>query len=167
MAALTGRTVSKFVKVQIKDPTTLRDLEVDSINGIGLDYNPVEVVAWQDAVVGSLNNMPSNEIEISGPWSTTAAQAASGSAAAPTPSGSHTVLASLAGGNTPVTFAIYFGVRALWETGAPVFGLSNTVATNGYLVTAYNVDIAAGKYTAKLKPASGSACPAWGTAVLA
>ena len=166
MAAQTGRTVARFVKVQIKDPATLRDIPVNAINGVGLDYDEIEIVAWQDAIKGVLTGQPNESLELTGPWDTSAAQAASGSTQAAALSGSHTVLQPLNGALTPVTVAIYMGVRHNWETGEPVFGLSNSVATNGYIVVAYDVDWSNSTYKAKLRLASGSAAPAWGTAAL-
>lgn len=159
----TGRTVSRYVKFQIDDSGgTLRDIPVNAINGVGLEYEEVELTAFQDAIKGVLAGLPDATIEISGPFDNTAVQAASGSGAAPALSGSHTVLKDINGVNTPLTIGIYFGIRANWATGDPAFGITST-ASNGVICTGYTVN-PDGTYTAKFKPYAGSAILAWGTA---
>ena len=165
MAANTGRTVGKWIKFQIDDSAgTMRDIPVSSIGGVGLDYDEVDLTALQEAVKGVLPGHGNFGIEISGPFDTTAAQAASGTGAAAALSGSHTVLSVVNGGVTPLGFGVYYGVRHLWETGEPVFGLTATAA-NGVLVTNYKVNDD-GTYTATIKLAAGSATPAWGTSAI-
>ena len=165
MASQTGRTVGKYIKVQIEDSGgTFRDLPVSSIGGVGLDYDEVDLTALQDAVKGVLPGHGNVGIDISGPFDTTAVQAASGSTAAAALSGSHTVLQPVNGGTTPLGFAVYYGVRHNWETGEPVFGLASSAA-NGFLVTGYKVNDD-GTYSATIKLAAGSATPAWGTAAI-
>lgn len=163
---MAGRTVSKWVRFVVDDSAgTLREIPVDSINGVGLTYDEVELTAFQDAVKGVLPGHPDLTIEITGPFDTTAAAAAAGSGAAPTLSGSHTVLAPINGGNTPLSLGVYIGDRAYWATGAPTFGLSSS-ATSGFLCTSYIADVGAGKYTARFRVFPGSAIPAWGTAAI-
>ena len=168
MAIQTGRTVGKYVKFQIEDSgATLRDIPVSSINGVGLTYPEVDVTAIQDAVMGMLNGQPDYVLEVSGPFDTAAAQAASsGSGAAAALSGSHTVLNDLPNDLTPLAFAIYFGIRQHWSTGEPVFGLTSTSA-NGILCMNYNVDPVSSTYTASFRMYPGSAAPAWGIAAIA
>jgi len=169
MAVQTGRSVSKWSKFQIDDSAgTLRDIPINSINGIALPMEEVDVTAFQDAVKSALQGQPDFTLTIGGPWDTTAAQAASASGAAAALSGSHTVLAPLlaaaiAGTDLPLTFGFYQGVRHYWETGEPCFGLSGT-ATNGCRVFEYSFDPGAGTYSAKFRMSPGSAVPAWGTA---
>ena len=159
MTANTGRTVSKWVDFRIDDSaSTLRSIPVDSINGIGLDYDEVDLTAFQDAVKGALPNTPDCVIEITGPFDTTVAQTVG------TLSGSHTVLSGINGLSTPLSLAVNLGVRHAWEAGEPVFGLTSTAA-NGFLCFSYKVD-PAGKYSAKFKCFPGSAIPAWGTSAL-
>jgi hypothetical protein len=55
------------------------------------------------------------------------------------------------------------GMRQAWESGEPQFGITSSAA-NGVVVSDYQVDVAEGTYTAKLRMYSGSAAPAWGTA---
>lgn len=166
MAANTGRTQSKHVKLQIEDSGgTLRDLPITSINGVGLNYPEVDVSAIQDAVKGFLSGQPDFSLEISGPFDTAAAQAASGSGAAAALSGSHTVLSDLPGGVTPLGFGIYIGIRQNWETGEPVFGLASSAA-NGLLCMNYTPNPIDGMYTATFRLYPGSAAPAWGTAAI-
>lgn len=163
MTANTGRTSGKWIKVQIDDSNgTVRDIPVSSIGSVGLVYDEVDLTALQDTVKGFLTGQPDVSITLTGPFDTTAAQSASGSGAAAALSGSHTVLNGVNGGNTPLTFGIYVGIRHAWETGEPCFGITSTAA-NGFLVTSYTVSDD-GMYSATLKMAAGSAAPAWGTA---
>ena len=162
----TGRTVSKFFKFQLKDSGgVLRDIPVNSVNGIGLTYDEVDLTAFQDAVKGFLPNQPDFTLTISGPFSNSAAVAASGSGQAAALSGSHTVLAALNGQMTPLSFGCYFGIQNYWSTGDPVFGLSAT-ATSGVLVLDYQVDPSNMTYSAKLRLFPGSAAPTWGTTAI-
>jgi hypothetical protein len=166
MAAQTGRTVSKWVKVYLDDSTaTLREIPVDSINGVGFDYPAKDLTAFQDALHTVLPEIPDLEITLTGPFDSTAAQAASGSGVAPALSGSHTVLNGIVGGNTPLAFGIAVGMRQYYTTGEPVFGITGTAA-NGFLCLSYVVNMDDMKYTAKFKVMTGSAAPAWGTALI-
>jgi len=167
MAANTGRTVGKFCKFQIADSgATIRDIPVTSINGVGLTYDEVDVSAIQDAVRGFLNGQADFSLEISGPFDTSAAQAASGSGAAAALSGSHTVLYDLPNDLTPLAFGIYFGVRQYWTTGEPVFGVSDDTSGNGILCMNYNVNPVDMTYTASFRLYPGSTAPGWGTAAI-
>lgn len=162
----TGRTVSKFFKFQIKDSGgVLRDIPVNSVNGIGLTYDEVDLTAFQDAVKGFLPGHPDFTLTISGPFSNNAAVAASSSGSAAALSGSHTVLAPLNGLMTPLSFGCYFGIQNYWTTGDPVFGLSSS-STSGVLVFDYQVDPSNMTYTAKLRLFPGSSAPAWGTSAI-
>jgi hypothetical protein len=157
MAAQTGRTTSKWTDFQIKDSGgTLRSIPVSSINGVGLDYDQVDLTAFIDAVKGALPNQPNVSITISGPFDTTAV------AAAGTISGSHTVLYNLAGGVTPLSLNIQFGMRHAWVSGEPTFGITAS-SVNGVLVKSYTFDPDKATYTAVIYPAAGSSLPNWGT----
>ena len=169
MAIKTGRTVGKYVKFQIEDSGAVyRDIPVTSINGLGLTYEEVDVSAIQDAVRGFLNGQPDYSLEISGPFDTSAAVAASStSLSAAALSGSHTVLNDLPNDLTPLGFGIYVGIRQNWSTGEPVFGISSDAAgTNGILCMNYNVDPNSMTYTASFKLYPGSSAPTWGTALI-
>ena len=164
MAAQTGRTVGRWFKFQVDDSAgTVRDIPVSTISGVGLSFEEKDLTALQDAVKGALPGQPDMVITITGPWDTTAAVAASGSAATPTLSGSHTVLNGINGLSTPLTFGAYQGVRHNWETGEPTFGITSS-ATTGALCFEYTIDPAAGTYSAKFRMFPGSPAPAWGTA---
>lgn len=165
MSAQTGRTVNKFIRFVVADTSdTLREIPVDNIGNVGLEFDSVDVTAFQDAVKNALAGHPGAPITIGGPWDTSVAVAVAASAATPTLSGSHTVLSAIAGDNKPHTLYVAFGVRHYWETGEPVFGLQRATATNtGYTCTSFQV--ADGKYTAKFEVMGGVA-PAWGTAAL-
>lgn len=166
MAAQTGRTVSRWVRFVVDDSAgTLREVPINTLSVVGLTYAEQDVTAYQDAVKGYLPNQPDCEISISGPFDNSAAQAAAGSGATPTLSGSHIVIPPTVGLATPLTLGVYFGIRHYWETGEPVFGISSS-ATAGFLCFAYSVDTSTGIYTAKYKLFPGSTAPAWGTAVV-
>lgn len=152
MAANTGRTVSKHTLFYVDDSAgTLRSIPVDSINGVGLTYDEVDLTAFYDAVKGVLLNHPDCTIDITGPFDTTAS------------TGSHTVLSGIVGLLTPLTLDVRIGIRQAWESGEPQFGITSSSA-NGFLCTAYTVDPGTGKYSAKFRMFPGSAAPAWGTA---
>ena len=158
MTANTGRTTSKWVSFNVDDSAgTLRTIPVDSINGVGLTFDEVELTAFQDAIKGVLPAHPDCTITITGPFDTSAA------AAAGTLSGSHTVLSGINGGVTPLTLDVQVGIRHAWESGEPQFGITSSAA-NGFLCTDYQVDVNAGKYSAKFRVYPGSVAPAWGSA---
>jgi len=158
MAAQTGRTTQKWTSFNIDDSAgTLRTIPVDSINGVGLTYDEVDLTAFQDALHGVLPAHPNCVITIGGPFDNTAAQTAG------TLSGSHTILSAINGGVTPLTLDVQVGMRHAWESGEPQFGITSS-ATSGFLCVDYQADVNAGKYTAKFVMFPGSSAPAWGTA---
>lgn len=162
---MTGRTVGKWVKVQIDDTGgVMRDIPVLTIGDVGLTQNMIEISALQDAVKGFEAGVPGFTLDITGPFSDTAVSSASGSGAAASLSGSHTVLNGLPGGVAGLGFAVYIGMLGYWATNDPTFGISGT-ATNGVYVTNYQAQPETGMYSAQLMMKSGSAAPAWGTAV--
>jgi len=164
MAAQTGRTLSRWTKVYIDDNAgVLREVPVNSINGVGLECPTVDISAWQDAIRHVLLDRPNNAITISGPFDCSAAVVASASAAAPALSGSHTVLAPLVGLNVPLAFGVCFGVRQYYTTTEPAFGL-NFTAASGYLVSSYTVNPEDGTYTAELV-VYGIIAPSWINAI--
>jgi len=149
MTALTGRTVSKYVAFKYGDGTLMNSMVINSINGVGLTYDEVDLTAFMDAVKGVLPNTPDFALSISGPLDTTASM-------------THAKLSADAGGITPRSFDIQIGIRAAWEDGAPQFGISAS-ATSGLLCTSYVVDPGASSYTATFRMFPGSSAPAWGT----
>lgn len=158
MAVQTGRTNQKWVSFNIDDSAgTLRTIPVDSINGVGLTYDEVDLTAFQDAIKGALPAHPDVAITITGPFDTTAANSAG------TLSGSHTILSAINGAQTPLTLDVQVGIRHAWEAGEPQFGITSS-ATSGFLCFDYQVDVNAGKYSAKFRMFPGSSAPAWGTA---
>ena len=158
MAAQTGRTTQKWVSFNVDDSGgTLRTIPIDSINGVGLTYDQVELTALQDAIKGALPAHPDCVIEITGPFDTTAV------AAAGTLSGSYTVLSAIVGGVTPLTLDVQIGIRHAWESGEPQFGITSS-ATSGFLCFDFQPDLNTGKYSASFRMFPGSSAPAWGTA---
>lgn len=157
MTANTGRTVARFVDFRVDDSGgTLRSIPVDSINGVGLTYDEMNVTAFQDAIKNALLGQPSCTISVTGPFDTTAAQTAG------TLSGSHTILSAIAGLNVPLSLDVQVGIRHAWEAGEPQFGITSS-ASSGFLCSEYIPDINNGKYSAKFV-VFGSTAPAWGTA---
>lgn len=159
----TGRTASKYMKLQIEDSGgTLRDIPVASFGDIGITYDEVDVSALQEAVKGMLNGQGNFSTTITGPFDNTAAAAASASGEASEDhlSGSHTILNALNGANTPLAFGIYIGVQADWSTGDPVFGADNSI-----IVTDYKCNDGV-NYSAKISHVSGGTAPAWGTSAI-
>jgi hypothetical protein len=162
----TGRTVSRWIKFQIKDSgATLRDINITGLSVVGLKYEEVDTSAFMDAVKSALPNQPDAPIEIDFLFDNTAAVAASGTGAAPALSGTHVVLNPINGLGTPLTLGIYFGIRGYWASGDPVFGIASS-ATNGFLCVEYTVNPDMTGH-AKFVVSPGSAAPAWGTAALA
>lgn len=150
MTANTGRTVSRWVAFLFSDGSQMRELPVDTINGVGLTYDEVELTAFMDAIKGALPNTPDCQIDISGPFDTTANSA-------------HAVLSADVGGVTPRSLDVQVGIRHDWESGEPQFGITAS-ATSGFICTSYIADVNTGKYTAKFRLFPGSSAPAWGTA---
>lgn len=149
MATQTGRTVSKWVAFKLGNGTSMNSLVINSINGVGLDYDEVDLTAFSDAIKGVLPGHPGLTIEIGGPLDTTAG-------------GTHSILSGDAGGVTPRSFDVQIGIRHAWEDGEPQFGISAS-STSGILVTSYMVDPSGVSYTARLSMMAGSLAPAWGT----
>jgi hypothetical protein len=164
-----GRTVSKWIRFGLSDNAgAAREIPVDSISPVGFTYDEVELTAWQDAVKGYLSNHPDCPIDITGPFDTSAAAAFAASTAAPTLSGSHTILSALAHPTTGTTLPrglwIAFGIRHYWTAAEdPAFGVASPTATAGYVLTKYTVE--GEKYSASFKPYPGT-IPAFGTAIL-
>jgi len=138
----TGRTVSKFTRFVVNDSgSTLREIPVSTINGVGLTF------------------------DISGPFDNSASVDVAASGLAPALSGSHTVLKDINGVMTPLSLGIYFGIRGYWATGDPTFGLTAS-STSGFICTSYVVDPASATYTAKFRCFPGSSAPEWGTSAV-
>lgn len=160
----TGRTVTKWTRFALDDSGgTPREIPVDSISPVGFVYDETDVTAYQDAVKGYLSAHPDAAIDITGPFDNTAAVGLAGTGAAPTLSGSHTILYPIAGGSTPLGLAVMYGIRGYWAAGDPVFGVVAPGAASGYLCTKYQVE--GEKYSARFVPFPGTT-PAWGTAIL-
>ena len=158
MTANTGRTTQKWVNFNVDDSAgTLRTIPVDSINGVGLTYDEMELTAFQDAIKGVLPAHPDCTITITGPFDTTSAQSAG------TLSGSHTILSAIVGvATTPLALDVQIGIRHAWESGEPTFGITGSAA-NGFLCTDYQADVNTGKYSAKFRVYPGSTAPTWST----
>lgn len=162
----TGRTVSKWTRFAVDDSSGApREIGVDSISPVGFTYDETDLTAYQDQVKGYLAAHPDATIDITGPFSNLAAGSLAASAAAPTLSGSHTILAPISAPTftTPLGLWIGFGIQTWWTTGDPAFGVVAPSATSGYVCTKYQVDGA--KFSARFVPFPGTV-PAWGTAII-
>lgn len=160
----TGRTKARWIRFGVDDSTgTAREIPIDSISAVGFTYEENNLTAFQDAVSGYLAGHPDCSIDITGPFDNSVVAAFAGTGAAPTLSGSHTVLYNLAGASTPLALAVHFGIRGYWAAGDPVFGVITAGAINGFLCTKYTVE--GEKYSARFVNAPGSV-PTWGTAII-
>ena len=145
-----GRTLSRWTAFLLSDGAAMRELGVNSINGVGLTSDEVEQTAFLDAIKGALPDTPNCKIRISGPFDNSA-------------NGSHAVLNALNGLTTPRSLDVQVGIQHDWEAGEPQFGITAT-ATSGFCVSSYIPDVNAGTFTATLYMYSSSSAPAWGTA---
>lgn len=163
---MAGRTVTRWTRFGLDDSSgTPREIPIHTLTPVGLTYEEQSVTAWQDIVMGFLSGVPTATIEISGPWSTTAATGLAASTAKPTLSGSHTILHPIISGafKTPLGLAVMFGERGYWAAGQPVFGIVSPSSTSGYILMSYVVE--GNDYTARFQPWAGTT-PVWGTAIL-
>ena len=149
MAALTGRTHSKFITVKLDNSGgTLTDISayVNTIGTVGLTYESQDVTAFSDGVKNIVIGQPTAPLTIGGPFDTV----------------SHAQMIAINGVATPLSLDIQIGIRAAWEAGAPQFGITSS-ATSGYVMTSYTPDFVANTWTAQLD-VFGATAPAWGTA---
>jgi hypothetical protein len=163
MTNYVGRTIGKFFKFQLDDGTAMRDLPVNTIGGVGITNDEVDVSALQEALKSFLLGQGSVKLTIGGPLSNSAAVAASGTGAVPALSGSHTVLVPLSGVlTTPLSFGVYLGMQQYWTAGDPVFG-----GINVCFVSNYTADPVAMTYSANINlHPSRTVDPIWGTAAI-
>lgn len=160
----TGRTVARFCKFQIEDNGgALRDVPIKTFGDVGLTYDEVDLSAVQETVKNFLTGQANFSITITGPWdnSVVATASATGESAAAHLSGSHTVLEPLNGGLTPRAFGVYFGIRADWASGDPVFGADNSI-----IVSDYKVSPDTGMYSCKIAHVTNGTAPDWGTTAI-
>jgi hypothetical protein len=170
---MAGRTLSRWIRFVLKGAdATMREIPVDGISGVTVNYDVVDVSAWQDPAKGFLPGMPVVKIVVTGPYDTTAAAAMAGTGAAPTLSGSHTILSALYSvappqctGPVNISLGVLFGDRAYWASGAPVFGVVAATAVNGFWLSKYEVNPNDAKYSAEFDLFPGSTLPAWGTTI--
>jgi len=146
----------------------MREIPIDGITGVTTNFQTVDLTAWQDPAHGFLPDIPIVQIKITGPFDTTAAVGMAASTAAPTLSGSHTILAALynlappqATGPLNLSLAVCYGIRGYYTTGDPAFGLATATATSGFWVSNYTPDPGTGKYSATFDLYPGSVLPTW------
>ena len=151
MTANLDRTISRWTRFYFSDGSAMRNIPVNTINGIGLNYPEVEVYAFLDVIRGVLLDTPDCAIDIQGPFTNEANSA-------------HAVLNAANGVMTPRSLDVQVGIQHAWESGEPQFGVTAT-ATSGFVVSQYIFDPSTGLYSARFRMKSNSAAaPAWGTA---
>jgi len=167
MALTPGRTVTKWIRFVVDDYLGApREIPIDSLGPVGFTYDETEVTAWQDAVKGYLVNHPDVSIDITGPLDMTGLTALAASGAAPTLSGSWTVLAPISAPTftTPLGLWIGFGMRNYWTAAQDqAWGIVVPSSTSGYQCSKFVVE--GEKYSARFILYPGSV-PAWGTAII-
>jgi hypothetical protein len=142
------RTVSRYVEVHLDDSGgTLRELAVNTIGDLGLDYAEVDLTAFLDAIHGVLLDTPTFSTTIGGPFDST----------------THGYLAGVAGKNTPLSFDVRVGMGRDWQAGDPQFGITSD-SSNGVLLKNYRVNLGSMTWSADVVMYAGSSAPAWGTA---
>ena len=160
MAAQTGRTVNRWIRFVVENAAGLVcEIPINSINGVGLTAEEIDVTAFQDPVKTVLPGRSDCAITIGGPFDSSAMVAASATGVAPVLSGSHTLLSGIYGLNVPLALGILFGIRHWYETTEPAFGLTAT-ATVGFICTEYMVNPTECTYEATFK-VYGTTAPSW------
>ena len=149
MAALTGRTHSKFITIKLDNSGgTLTDISayVNNVGTVGVTYDTQDVTAFSDGVKNIVIGHGAAPLTIGGPIDTVI----------------HAHMTGINGLATPLSLDIQFGIRAAWESGAPQFGITSS-ASSGYLCHSYTVDPVANTWSAQLD-VFGPTSPAWGSA---
>jgi hypothetical protein len=149
MAANTGRTHAKYIKVKLDNAAgTLTDITpyCNSIGTVGLTYDSQDVTAFSDGSKNIVIGQPGAPLTIGGPFDTVI----------------HAHMIAINGAVVPLSLDIQIGVRQAWEAGEPQFGITSS-ATSGYLCHSYTVDMSANTWSAQLD-VFGPTAPAFGTA---
>jgi hypothetical protein len=160
--SITGRTLGKYCKAQIEDAGgAMRDIFFDSINGVGITYDEVDVSALQDAIKRSFVGQGQIKLTLTGPISNKADATASATTERPAESGAITIFSDLVGSNTPRSFAVYYGMQTDWAAGDPVFGAIDCALVSSFVCDAekYSVTI--------VQAANAENTMTWGTAAIA
>ena len=148
MAANTGRTHSKYVKVLVDNSAgALTDLSAycNTVGSVGLTYDTQDVTAFSDAVKNVVVGQPAGTITLGGPIDTVII----------------THMQAIVGLNVPLSLDIRLGIRQAWDA-EPQFGLTMS-ATSGYLCNSFTVDPVANTWSAGFD-VFGPTAPAWGNA---
>ena len=148
MAANTGRTHSKYVKVLVDNSAgALTDLSAycNTVGSVGLTYDTQDVTAFSDAVKNLVVGQPAGPITLGGPIDTVII----------------THMQAIVGLNVPLSLDIRLGIRQTWDA-EPQFGLTSS-ATSGYLCNSFTVDPVANTWSAGFD-VFGPTPPAWGNA---
>lgn len=160
----TGRTPSKFIKIQIEDSGgAMRDIEWTTIGDVGIVYDSVDVTALTDALKSGLTGQGAFGLDITGPMSNKAAVTASTTGQHAACTGCMNIFPALNGSLTARAFAFYLGIQADWATGDPVFGAVDCVHVTSFAVTQNGT-----MFSAHIALAGNRVNdPAWGTAAIA
>lgn len=149
MTAQTGRTHAKHITVKLDNSGgTLTDITAytNTVGTVGLTFETQDVTAFSDGTKNIVIGQPTAPLTIGGPFDTVI----------------HTQMTGINGAVTPLSLDIQIGIRHVWESGEPQFGITSS-ATIGYLCHSYMVDIQANTWSAQLD-VFGATSPLWGTA---
>ncbi len=144
-----AKTHAKFIQVFLDNAAgALTDITayVNKISSIGLKYDEQDMTAWSDGSKNIVIGQPEAPLEIGGPYNDVF----------------HAIAIVLNGRPTPLSLDIRIGKNAAPQAGDPQFGITST-ATDGYVMTNYQIDPSSMTWTANLN-VMGSTAPAWGTA---
>lgn len=144
------RTLNRWTTVWIDNSGgALTQLSsINTIGGLSLDGQAVDMSAWVDTLKGVLIDTPTFSTTIGGVFDTV----------------DHALLIAINNRNTPLSFDVRVGLQAAYSAGVdPQFGVTSS-ASNGVLLHGYTVNFDNMTWTATLENYAGGAGPAWGTA---
>ena len=129
MTAQTGRTHPKYLGVFVDNSAgTLTDLSayLDAPGTFGLQYAEQDVTGMSDAIQNVVVGRPSAPLSIVWQFDTVVMA-------------HFTACDTVAGHNTPMTIDFRMGIRHVWESGEPTFGITSS-ATSGYVFKDFTTD---------------------------
>ncbi len=142
---MAGKTHSRWITVSYN--SQLVTCSIDSLSGIGITYDTVEVTTLCNTVKERLIGLGDSSIGASGPFNNTAV------------TGAHIVVEPLNGNSTGATLVISIGSGAAPTTGDAKFTVTN-MGVDNYLVAAGTGAAVTSSWTWTPRP---GATAAWGT----
>jgi hypothetical protein len=119
MTAQTGRTNAKYISFYLDNSSgTLTDLTAytSNVGQFGLSYEEQDVTAYNDGAMNVVIGRPSAPLTVTFKNDTTVF--------------AHLIALNR---NTPLSLDIRVGIRQVWESGEPCFGITSS-ATSGYVL---------------------------------